>query len=198
MKLNYTKKCCKNKSNSSYIKRILRMIGPVILGSKPVEIINIPGDVNEKEIKIYQIKSFFNNCCKITYRVINTCDGGKRVLFINEKQLAKVLSNKRCTNFLKFMGYPSSYKLNTYIDELVNRLESEEFPHEIGIFLGYPLKDVLGFMGYGRKELVGVCNWKIYGDKEASYKVYNNFARDKEIMKEMVDALSMIELRKVI
>ena len=198
MRLNYTKKCCENKSNSSYIKRILRMIGPVILGSKPVEIINIPGDINEKEIKIYQIKSFFNSCCKITYRVINTCDGGKRVLFINEKQLAKVLSNKRCINFLKFMGYPSSYKLNTYIDELVNRLESEEFPHEIGIFLGYPLKDVLGFMGYGRKELVGVCNWKIYGDKEVSYKVYNNFARDKEIMKEMVDTLSMSELRKVI
>ena len=78
MKLNYTEKCCENKSNSSYIKRILRMIGPVILGSKPVEIINIPGGINEKEIKIYQIKSFFNNCCKITYRVINTCRWWKK------------------------------------------------------------------------------------------------------------------------
>lgn len=37
-------------------------------------------------------------------------------------------------------------------------------------------------MGYGREELVGVCNWKIYGDKEVSYKVYNNFARDKLII----------------
>lgn len=198
MKDNCTKKCCENKSNSLYIKRILRMIGPVILGSKPVEIINIPGDINEKEIKIYQIKSFFSNCCKITYRFINTCDSGKRVLFINEKQLAKVLSNKKCINFLKFMGYPSEYELNNYIDELISRLESEEFPHEIGIFLGYPLKDVLGFMGYGRKELVGTCNWKIYGDKEISYRIYNNFVRDKEIMKALVDTLSMSELRKVI
>ena len=36
-------KSCENKTNSSYIKRIIRLIGPVILGSKPAEIVNIPG-----------------------------------------------------------------------------------------------------------------------------------------------------------
>ena len=67
------------------------------------------------------------------------------------------------------MGYPREYNVETYLDELINRLESKEFPHEIGIFLGYPLKDVLGFMGYGKKELTEVKNWRIYGDVVASY-----------------------------
>ena len=198
MKFNCNKNCCENKSNSIYIKRILEMIGAVILGSKPAEIINVPGCNEEKEMKLSQIESFFNHCSRVTYRIITTYDGGKRVLFINEKSMEKVLLNKRCVNFLKFVGYSSEYKLNEYIDELVFRLQSEEFPHEIGIFLGYPLKDVLGFMGYGNNELVEIRNWRIYGDKEVSYKVYNSFMRDKAIMKEMLQTMNIIELRRAI
>ena len=198
MKLECNKKCCENKSNSLYIKRILEMLGAVILGSKPAEIINVPGSKEDKKIKLSQIEAFFSNCSRITYRIITTHDGGKRVLFINEKSMEKVLVNKRCINFLKFVGYPSDYQLNDYMDELVFRLQSEEFPHEIGVFLGYPLKDVLGFMGYGKNELVEVKNWRIYGDKEISYEVYNNFMRDKAIMKEMIETMNINELRRVI
>ena len=191
MKLECNKKCCENKSNSLYIKRILEMLGAVILGSKPAEIINVPGSKEDKKIKLSQIEAFFSNCSRITYRIITTHDGGKRVLFINEKSMEKVLVNKRCINFLKFVGYPADYQLNDYMDELVFRLQSEEFPHEIGVFLGYPLKDVLGFMGYGKNELVEVRNWRIYGDKEISYEVYNNFMRDKAIMKEMIESMNI-------
>lgn len=192
------KKCCDNKSNSLYIKRILEMLGAVILGSKPAEIINVPGSIEDKQMKLSQIESFFSNCSRITYRIITTHDGGKRVLFINEKSMKNILANKRCINFLKFVGYPSDYELNDYMDELVFRLQSEEFPHEIGVFLGYPLKDVLGFMGYGKNELVEVRNWRIYGDKETSYEVYDNFMRDKAIMKEMIETMNITELRKAI
>ena len=198
MKLECNKKCCENKSNSLYIKRILEMLGAVILGSKPAEIINVPGSKEDKKIKLSKIEAFFSNCSRITYRIITTHDGGKRVLFINEKSMEKVLVNKRCINFLKFVGYPADYQLNDYMDELVFRLQSEEFPHEIGVFLGYPLKDVLGFMGYGKNELVEVKNWRIYGDKEISYEVYNNFMRDKAIMKEMIETMNINELRRVI
>lgn len=198
MNPNCNKNCCENKSNSIYIKRILEMIGAVILGSKPAEIINVPGSNEEKKLKLSQIESFFSHCSRVTYRIITTHDGGKRVLFINEKSMEKVLSNKRCVNFLKFVGYSSNYELNEYMDELVFRLQSEEFPHEIGVFLGYPLKDVLGFMGYGNKELVEIRNWRIYGDKEVSYKVYNSFMRDKAIMKEMVQTMNITELRRAI
>ena len=198
MKLECNKKCCENKSNSLYIKRILEMLGAVILGSKPAEIINVPGSKEDKKIKLSKIEAFFSNCSRITYRIITTHDGGKRVLFINEKSMEKVLVNKRCINFLKFVGYSSDYELNDYMDELVFRLQSEEFPHEIGVFLGYLLKDVLGFMVYGKNELVEVKNWRIYGDKEISYEVYNNFMRDKAIMKEMIETMNINELRRVI
>ena len=55
------KNCCENNSTSSYIKRILEMLGPVILGSKPSEILNISGKIDIKQSKLNDIQSFFNN-----------------------------------------------------------------------------------------------------------------------------------------
>ena len=198
MKLECNKECCDNKSNSIYIKRILEMIGAVILGSKPAEIINVPGNDDVKKEKLTQIESFFSNCSKIKYRIITTHDGGKRVLFINEKSMEQVLSNKKCVNFLKFVGYPYEYKLSAYMNELVVRLQSEEFPHEIGIFLGYPLKDVLGFMGYGKYKFCKTRYWKVYGDESVSDAVYNKFISDRAKIKVLLENNSLSELRKVI
>ena len=64
-------KSCENKTNSSYIKRIIRLIGPVILGSKPAEIVNIPGGAEDKERKLKEIKEFFEGCKKVKYEIIN-------------------------------------------------------------------------------------------------------------------------------
>ena len=50
--------CCNNKLSSSYLKKTLEMLGPVILGSKPSEILNISGNKYDKEIKLNEINSF--------------------------------------------------------------------------------------------------------------------------------------------
>ena len=54
---------------------------------------------------------------------------------------------------------------------------SPGFPHEIGLFLGYPLQDVLGFIenrGQGSK-LVGT--WKVYGDEEAARRTFARYKK---------------------
>lgn len=198
MNSNCVKSCCKNNTNSEYIKWVLEVLGPVILGSKPCEILNIPlKDINRLN-KLNDIENFFNNCFKITYKIINTTDGGTRILFINKKSLSNVLDSKKCINFLKFVGYPSEYSLDSYIDILIDKLHSSEFPHEIGVFLGYPLKDVVGFMGYGKFKLSKVRYWKIYGDPEVSDMVYNRFLEDRNTMKHIIEFNSLDELKSVI
>lgn len=190
--------CCKNKSNSSYITWVLEVLGPVIFGSKPSEILNISTKDGLKDDKINEIENFFSNCIKVSYKIINTYDGGIRVLFINEKSLENVLSNKKCINFLKFIGYPSDYDINEYINVLIEKLHSDEFPHEIGIFLGYPLKDVVGFMGYGNYKFYKTKNWRVYGDPLISEKVYNKFIEDRNKMKELLQLNSLENLLSVI
>ena len=175
--------CCENKINSSYIKWLIEVLGPVILGSKPAEILNLSSKDMNKESKLNDIKSFFSNCSKLTYNVINISDGGIRIIFINKISLSNVLNNKKCLNFLKFIGYPSEYNIDNYINILINKLNSKDFPHEIGIFLGYPLKDVVGFMGYGNYKFCKTRYWRVYGDESISDKICNTFINDRSKMK---------------
>ncbi|MEG1311256.1 MAG: DUF3793 family protein [Romboutsia sp.] len=195
---NCTKGCCKNNTNSHYIKWVIEVLGPVILGSKPCEILNIPLKDNMRINKLTDIEFFFSSCCKINYKIIKTHDGGTRLLFINKHSLSKVLDNKKCINFLKFIGYPPNCNIDNYIDILINKLHSIEFPHEIGIFLGYPLKDVVGFMGYGSYKFCKVRHWNVYGDPSISDIVCNNFLQDRNRMKEILISNSLDELKNII
>lgn len=198
MSFNCECSCLENKVNSSYIKWILEILGPVILGSKPCEILNISSNDCLKEEKINNIDNFFKDCFRISYKFINICDGSVRIIFFNKKSLKNVFSNKKCTNFLKFLGYPSYNCVDDYVDILVSKLHSNDFPHEIGIFLGYPLKDVLGFMGYGKYEFFETKSWKIYGNPTDSYKTYNSFIHDRNKMKNLIKTNSLDILRNAI
>ena len=195
------KKCnysCKNNINSSYIKWLLEALGPVILGSKPCEILNISSKDLNRYKKIKDIKDFFNGCSKLSYETIELEDGSTRVLFINEEALKQTLDNKKCINFLKYLGYPKEYELDTYIKNLIEKLQTKDFPHEIGIFLGYPLKDVLGFMGYGNYTLSKIKYWKVYGDTEISDKVYNKFLEHREKMRYMIELNTLENIKAVV
>lgn len=192
------KNCCEYKINSSYIKWLIEILGPVILGSKPSEILNISSKDKDKKSKLNDINSFFSNCSKLTYNVINISDGGIRIIFINKISLSNVLNNKKCLNFLKFIGYPSEYNIDNYINILINKLNSKDFPHEIGIFLGYPLKDVVGFMGYGNYKFCKTRYWRVYGDESISDKICNTFINDRSKMKSLLENKSLSQLRNVI
>jgi hypothetical protein len=42
--------------------------------------------------------------------------------------------------------------------------ETKAIPHEIGLALGYPAKDVLGYMGLQQLDFTACCGWRVYGD----------------------------------
>lgn len=53
--------------------------------------------------------------------------------------------------------------------------DCEEFPHEIGLFLGYPAEDVRGFIEGGACKCVG-C-WKVYGDEASAQRRFAQFQK---------------------
>jgi hypothetical protein len=58
---------------------------------------------------------------------------------------------------------------------LASRFAGRAFPHEIGVFLGYPLKDVAAFMGWVRIPFACQGPWKIYGDPRESLRLAETF-----------------------
>lgn len=68
------------------------------------------------------------------------------------------------------------------IVHLIKRLsEGENFPHEIGCFLGYPPEDVCGFIENKAQECkCGGC-WKVYGDMKAAQLLFAKYRKCTEI-----------------
>lgn len=178
---------CQNKIESSYIKWLLELLGPVLMGSKPAEIISIPNyDVN-KVSKLREINKHFYKCKKINFIIIDKNNKGAKVLFINEHALSKTLNCKKVQNFLKFLGYPPDINMESALDYLIKKLESDVFPDEIGVFLGYPIKDVVGFMGYGNYKDYTTKYWRVYGDPKPSEDLYLKFLYHREKMRRLLN-----------
>ena len=53
---------------------------------------------------------------------------------------------------------------------------ADDFPHEIGLFLGYPAEDVRGFIEQ-REACKCVGAWKVYGDVERAQKRFTQFEK---------------------
>lgn len=59
------------------------------------------------------------------------------------------------------------------------------FPHEIGIFLDYPLQDVKGFIENKGKNSKYNGLWKVYGDKDASMKLFEKYRKCISVYSEL-------------
>ena len=69
------------------------------------------------------------------------------------------------------MGY-TSFQLKDVLNTLRIHLSKEDFPHEIGIFLGYPLEDVIGFIeNKGKNPKCSGC-WKVYCNPQEAEKMF--------------------------
>lgn len=57
------------------------------------------------------------------------------------------------------------------------------FPHEIGIFLGYPLEDVEGFIENKGKNCKSCGMWKVYCNEYEKKKLFEKFKKCTEVYK---------------
>lgn len=86
------------------------------------------------------------------------------VYVYRRKHLEQILSDHACQKFLKNTGYTGT-DLDGLLEQLACRLQTQpEFPHEIGVFLGYPLRDVIGFIENRGRNFTCCGFWKSYGD----------------------------------
>lgn len=80
-----------------------------------------------------------------------------------EKQLEEIFSDTDICNFMDKYSYCSCHTHRCYISRLTERMLCEDdFPHEVGIFLGYPLCDVIGFIENRGKNYTCCGLWKSY------------------------------------
>ncbi len=100
--------------------------------------------------------------------------------------LKRDLGCEEAARLLTSLGYePQS--VNRSVAFLARMMrEKEVFPHEVGLFLGYPPEDVLGFMKSSREGVKCVGCWKVYGDEARARAAFWRFQRCREVFEENV------------
>jgi hypothetical protein len=99
--------------------------------------------------------------------------GGSVLLLIyDEAAMRAVLCNDRATDLLTQYGYSVNGSLADRLQRLQSRFMEDAFPHEIGVFLGYPAEDVWGFIVNHGKNCVCCRHWKVYFDEARAREIF--------------------------
>ena len=111
----------------------------------------------------------------VRLRLLRVADGTALIYVYRPKKLWKHLSDPAVKTFLTAEGYQMS-GLCGMIDQMAARLQGDrEFTHEIGVFLGYPLEDVKGFIQNKGNNYLCAGYWKVYHDELTARKVFEQF-----------------------
>lgn len=107
------------------------------------------------------------------------------VYVYREKKLRQDLEKDGVSSFLKKYGYDNTEPKEA-LSILRKHFSAENgFPHEIGLFLGYPLGDVIGFIeNAGRNSKCSGC-WKVYCNECEAIKMFAKFDKCKTIYRRL-------------
>jgi hypothetical protein len=130
---------------------------------------------------------------------ICSCSTRELTLVYHESRLWAHLQQPQIWGFLVSQGYPMSGDLPSILEALKRRVtESGGFPHEIGVFLGYPLEDVIGFIRNKGQNSKMCGYWKVYGDTHSAIKQFDQFTKCRDLMiNKLIQGMSITQLLNV-
>ena len=156
-----------NKDISRTFEAVLvRQCAPTLAGMKPGSIFcfnHSPLEVSRQKVCQWnkQLAPF-----GLTVQILLERPSSSSVIvFVYRRdRLEQMLSDDAYQSFLAQAGYERT-NLDDLLEQLAQRLRTQpEFPHEIGVFLGYPLRDVIGFIENHGRNFTCCGFWKSYGD----------------------------------
>lgn len=189
-----------NKLNSMHSKEYIETflvynLSLVIAGIKPAVTVTIKKN-NEKLYNSWNDFGVnFINSTNLKFIELRESTESIIIMIYDEFILEKELRKKSHNQFLLNMGYPQNACINDYINTLKSRYEKYHCPHELGLFLGIPFKDVKDFMECTTKKCLLCGYWKVYNDSKKAKIIFTKYDKVKEYtMKNMLEGNSSRDL----
>ena len=158
----------------------------LIAGAKPAVTITL----KKNNYKLYNnwnlLGSPFIKELNLKYIELRECLDAVVIMVYDEILLEKQLSLESNMDFLINLGYSSNSSITDYLNTLKSRYEQYHCPHEIGIFLGIPIKDVKDFIECTTKKCLLCKYWKVYNDSAKAEIIFNTYDKIKEYTMETI------------
>ena len=141
-----------------------------------------PEEMPEQQVRYWNQELQARGISLVVLRVQNQ----KALMYVCRKQrLQERLDDQEVQNFLGKYGYvqkDADYALQRLKERLA---KAEGFPHEIGVFLDYPLEDVVGFIeNAGQNYKCSGC-WKVYCNECETRKLFAKYKKCREVYRRL-------------
>lgn len=178
---------------------LVRYCSPTLAGIKTGNLFSYK---LESRDKLKRKIAYMNNMLNIKgvfVCLLKVCNDRALIYVFRPKKLMKDLSSKEAKELLIANGYCGN-SINEYINYLSERISKcSEFPHEIGLFLGYPLEDVKGFIENKGKNCKCVGCWKVYNNECEAKKTFAKYKKCTDVYcKKINEGLSILRLTIVV
>lgn len=166
-------------------KYMLFLLAPVVSGLKPSSTITLKK--NSKEYNIWNdYKDIFLNKTKLKHTLLREDNNAIILLIYSEKRLDDYINKEEVKKFLYKLDYNFEGSLENILSNLVERYNKFHCPHELGLFLGIPLQDVIDFMECTTKKCLLCGYWKVFNDFDGALQIFNDYNKSKEIVLDYV------------
>lgn len=113
-------------------------------------------------------------------RLLKRCPHGDLVYLYRPAMLEARLCAPETARFLETLGY-GGLSMEGCLAALAQRIHCGEFPHEIGVFLDYPLADVMGFIENGGCNCCCSGCWKAYSNAADAQKRFMLYRKCRDV-----------------
>ncbi len=156
----------------------------VLAGVKPANLVSVPKRRLRCGRSIYALwlkyASELLRQSRLEAIVLRERDEVLLVLLYRRDLLEQRMRSRSMRAFLQRRDYPQATDLDACLQRLKQEFEKQASPNEVGMFLGYPLKDVNGFIDRRENCWQGRCLWKIYGPPRRSLVLYLRYRQSRQ------------------
>lgn len=153
---------------------LARYCAPVLAGVKCANMISVREEETDHLARLLAIYNHTLSRHGIRAEILCRYRTHTLVLVYRPDLLWSQLRNNDVRKFLTSLGYCRWENLDALLCQLKERCARHCIPHEIGLFLNYPLEDVICFMqGNTQCKLCGY--WKVYSDVDFARKRFSQF-----------------------
>lgn len=172
--------------------QIALQCAPLIAGLKPSNLLSI------SKFGLRRVWEIIKGT-GISYTVLLVSGQRVTVLLYKKEELENYLKQSDVKSMFNALGY-QEIDLKEILPIFQSRYqkymeENKNFPHEMGLLLGYPVEDVDGFIRHEGKNSLYMGYWKVYGNLQEKLQLFLKFEIAKENLIQLIsDGVSMREI----
>lgn len=170
--------------------QLVLQCSPLITGIKVSNLLIIP---NENLERVKNVLSGTN----LSFYILLETEYKTTLLLYSYRKLEKYLRNTRISIFLRKNGY-IDLSMEAVLAHFQKRYrkymeDNRDFPHEMGILLGYPLEDVEGFIQNSGRNFLYAGYWKVYENLPKKLRIFESFELARETLIQLISCGASIE-----